>query len=41
MRKMPKKQNKRSIVLQVMQIHPISISVSTKGKVMGILTKKR
>lgn len=41
MRKMPKKQNKRSIVLQVMQINPISISVSTKGKVMGILTKKR
>lgn len=41
MRKIPEKQNKRSIVLQVMQINPISISVSTKGKVMGILTEKR
>ena len=41
MRKIPEKQNKRSIVLQVMQINPISISVSTKDKVMGILTEKR
>ena len=40
MPKIPKKLNKQSIVLEIMQINPMSIQVSTIGKTMGLLTEK-
>ena len=41
MPKIPKKLNKQSIVLEIMQINPMSIQVSTIGKTMGLLTEKK